>query len=210
MAIITKIKNLFSEFFLWFLQGIPSAIGTKLRYIIYKRLFKKSGKFTIQTGVTIKGFRNIELGDNVQITKNCYLIAPDGGSIKIGNNCTFNSNVMINATPGRIVLGDCVAIGPNSVLRASDHNFGRIDVPIRDQCQVYGEIILEGDNWVSANCVLTANVKIGKGTIIGAGAVVTKNIEGYSIAGGVPARILKKRVQTSDPDSVKLKDRSRN
>jgi galactoside O-acetyltransferase len=56
-----------------------------------------------------------------------------------------------------------------------------------------GEIIVEDDVWIASNCVITANTIIGKSSIVGVGSVVTKNVEPYSIVGGVPARLIKKR-----------------
>jgi len=91
------------------------------------------------------------------------------------------------------VIGDNCSIASNCVLRASNHNFNNLDIPIREQGHSYGEIILEDDIWISANCVVTANTKIGKGSVIGAGSVVTKDVEPYSVVGGVPAKLIKKR-----------------
>ena len=55
------------------------------------------------------------------------------------------------------------------------------------------EIIIHDDVWIGANAVILPNCEIGKGVIVGAGAVVTSNIDSYSIVGGVPAKLIKKR-----------------
>jgi len=47
--------------------------------------------------------------------------------------------------------------------------------------------------WIASNCVITANTKIGKGSVVAAGSVVTKDVEPYSVVGGVPAKLIKKR-----------------
>lgn len=94
---------------------------------------------------------------------------------------------------GKIVIGNDCSIAPNCVLRASNHTFTSIEIPIREQGHTYGEIVVEDDVWIASNCVVTANTRIGKGSIIGAGSVVTKNVEPYSIMGGVPAKLIKKR-----------------
>jgi len=111
----------------------------------------------------------------------------------IGSNFTLNSNSQLGASFGKIVIGDDCAIAPNCVLRASNHTFDDPNVPFREQGHTYGEITLEDDVWISSNCVVTANTKIGKSSIIGAGSVVTKNVEPYSIVGGVPAKLINKR-----------------
>lgn len=189
----SKLQKIIVGFLYSFLSAIPTSLGSKIRYLAYKPFFRKAGRFSIDTGVTISGFRNIELGDNVNIMKNSYLYAMGTGQIVIGNNSIFNSNVMINASPGKIVIGEYCAIGPNTVIRAVDHSYDRTDVSMRVQERLYNEIILEDDVWVCANCVLTAGVKVGKGSIVGAGAVVTKNVEPFSIVGGVPAKLIRKR-----------------
>jgi len=53
--------------------------------------------------------------------------------------------------------------------------------------------VIEDDVWIGRNAVIMPNVKIGKGSIIGAGAVVTKNVKAYSVVGGVPAKLIRKR-----------------
>jgi len=173
---------------------IPTIFGNKLRYFFYKRLFRSSaGNFTIDTGVTIQGFGNIELGENINIMKNSYLYAQDGGSLSIGNNFALNTNSQLGASFGKIVIGNNCAIASNCVLRASNHTFDDTNKPFREQGHTYGEIVLEDDVWISANCVVTANTKIGKSSIVGAGSVVTKNVEPYSVMGGVPAKLIRKR-----------------
>jgi len=113
--------------------------------------------------------------------------------LTIGNNFTMNSNSQLGASFGKIVIGNNCAIAPNCVLRASNHTFDNPDIPFREQGHTYGEIIIEDDVWISSNCVITANTKIGRSSIIGAGSVVTKDIKPYSIMGGVPARLIRKR-----------------
>ncbi len=194
MRVINNINKLLFQIYIAFLSSIPTEIGVRLRYFAYKPLFKRvKERFKIDSGVTIYGFENISLGDNINIMKNSYLYAHDNGELTIGDNFTLNTNSQLGASFGKIVIGDNCSIASNCVLRASNHNFNNLDIPIREQGHSYGEIILEDDIWISANCVVTANTKIGKGSVIGAGSVVTKNVEPYSVVGGVPAKLIKKR-----------------
>jgi galactoside O-acetyltransferase len=126
--------------------------------------------------------------------KNTYVYAHDEGELVIADNFTMNSNSQLGASFGKIIIGNDCAIAPNCVLRASNHTFDNPNIPSREQGHTYGEIIIEDDVWISSNCVITADTKIGKSSIIGAGSVVTKNVEPYSIMGGVPAKLIKKRV----------------
>ena len=177
------------------LACIPTKIGVLLRYVGYRPFLKKSsGFFSIDSGVTILGFENIELGRNITIMKNSYIYAHDGGSLVIGDNFTINSNSQLGASFGKIIIGNNCAIAPNCVLRASNHNFENPNIPFREQGHVYGEIIIEDDVWIASNCVVVPNVTVGRSSVVGAGSVVTKNVEPYSVVGGVPARLMKTRM----------------
>lgn len=194
MRVINKIFKLLFQIYISILSSIPTEIGKRLRYIAYKSLFKKTnGRFSIDTGVTIMGFENITLGDNVAFMQNSYIYAHDDGVLMIGDNFTMNTNSQLGASFGKIEIGNNCAIAPNCVLRASNHTFDNPNIPFREQGHTYGEIIIEDDVWISSNCVITANTKIGKSSVIGAGSVVTKDVEPYSIIGGVPAKLIRKR-----------------
>ena len=96
---------------------------------------------------------------------------------------------MINARGiGKILIGKNVLIGPNVVIRSNNHNYQDTSIPIIKQGMTKGVIIIEDDVWISSNCVILPNCTIGEGSIIAAGAVVTKDIEPYSIFGGIPAK----------------------
>ena len=80
LRIFKKIGKLLFQIYIAFVSSIPTEIGIRLRKIAYKPLFKKCGKnLRIDSGVTILGFENIELGDNVSFMKNSYVYAHDGG-----------------------------------------------------------------------------------------------------------------------------------
>lgn len=194
MKVINKILKLLFQIYISILSSIPTEIGKRLRYIAYKPLFKRvNGYVSIDSGVTILGFENIELGNNVTFMKNSYIYAHDEGVLKIGNNFTMNSNSQLGASFGKIIIGNDCAIAPNCVLRAANHTFDNPDIPFREQGHRYGEITIEDDVWISSNCVITANTRIGKSSIIAAGSVVTKDVEPYAVMGGIPAKIIKKR-----------------
>lgn len=188
------IKKIYLMFLTFFIVPIPTIIGSKLRYFLYKKLFKKvNGIFIIGKHVNIMGFENIEIGRNTYFADYTQVFAHDKGAILIGDNFGINYNSQLGASFGKIVIGNNCAIASNCVLRASNHTFENPDIPFREQGHTYSEIILEDDVWIASNCVITANTKIGKSSIIGAGAVVTKDVEPYSIMGGVPSKLIKKR-----------------
>lgn len=136
--------------------------------------------------------RNIKIGNDFYGTSDLSLFANDGGSLTIGNNCHFNRNVFIGASSGKIIIGNDVLIAPNVVLRASNHGTQK-NVLMRKQPHVYGEIIIEDDVWIGSNVVILSGVTLAQGTVVAAGAIVTKSTSPYTIIGGVPAHEIGKR-----------------
>lgn len=191
MGFLGKIVRELKSFICFFLMWVPGAIGVKLRSFCYKRFFLKCGSgLVISQGCLIKGFKQIILGDNVSFGPYTQIYAESTDQlIEIGNNVSTNSNVMINAdNGGSIKIEDNVLIGPNVVLRASNHVFSKRDIAISAQGHKGGSIVIKEDVWLGANVVIVSDVIIDKGVVVGAGAVVTKNIEAYSIVAGVPAK----------------------
>ena len=92
---------------------------------------------------------------------------------------------------GNIKIGDNVLIGLNVVCRTANHNFKK-EININKQGHSYGNIEIEKNVWVGANCIILSGVKIGEGAVIAAGAVVNKDVDSYTIVGGVPAKLIKK------------------
>jgi acetyltransferase-like isoleucine patch superfamily enzyme len=160
---------------------------------INSKYFQKKYKTSILQNCVFYGSENIYFDKNVSIGINSFFSA-EGGEIKVGENTSFNSGVHINAAVcGKIFIDKNCLIGPNVVMRTADHIFTNADVPIRLQGHKCQNIFLEEDVWIGANVVITGGVTISKGCVIGAGSVVTKNIPEYSIAVGVPARVIKSR-----------------
>ena len=145
---------------------------------------------------TIRDWRNINIGKNFNFGNNCQLIAQgklNESKIEIGRNVALNSNVIINADFGSIKIGDDVRIGPNSVLRSSNHNFKSKDKLIFEQGHTSGKIIIGSDVWVASNVVITDGAVIGRGSVISAGARVSKNFPEFSVIGGINKIIKKDR-----------------
>jgi galactoside O-acetyltransferase len=138
------------------------------------------------------GIRNISIGDNFNSCSSLKLFA-DNGRLTIGESCTFNTNVFIGASGGTISIGSNVLIGPNVVLRSSNHMFRSSQILIRDQGHLSGSIIIEDDVWICANCVITPDVTLRKGSVIGAGSVVTSDTNAYGVYVGSPAKLISYR-----------------
>jgi maltose O-acetyltransferase len=85
-------------------------------------------------------------------------------------------------------------MGPDVKIYSRNHKFDAIDIPIRKQGKSYHKTYIGDDVWIGANVIILAGVKVGSHSVIAAGAVVAHDVEEFSVVGGVPARILKKRV----------------
>ncbi|MDY2998781.1 MAG: hypothetical protein SOR68_02735 [Campylobacter hyointestinalis] len=115
-----KILSALSSIFIELISYVPTALGVKLRYHIYKYLFKKTdGFFSIGFGCTITGFRHISLGKNVSISKNSFLYASYGhevGGVTIGDNFFMGTNSALCGNRGNITIGNNVMIASNCVI----------------------------------------------------------------------------------------------
>ncbi|KAK5729816.1 hypothetical protein LTS12_027289 [Elasticomyces elasticus] len=114
---------------------------------------------------------------------------PDYGcNIIIGKNCFLNWNMTILDT-SLVVIGDRVQFGPNVSIFSAGHD---TSVLSRIKFVEFGHpIFIEDDSWIGGNVVILPGVRIGKGTTVGAGSVVTKDIPPYSVAVGSPCKVRK-------------------
>jgi len=188
-------KQIFYDIILYFIEYIPSYIGMLIRSFVYRKMMNlNAGQgLKLDIGVAVVGHKNISIGNNASIMRFSSLYS-NKGSITIGKNLSANSNSSINSSDGgTVIIGDNVLIGPNVVIRASDHNFAKLDIPINAQGHAGGKIIIGDNVWIGANAVITKNVSIGNNSIIGAGSIVTKDVEANSIYAGNPAKKIKER-----------------
>jgi len=113
-------------------------------------------------------------------------------NVKIGQRSSLNQGVIIDGY-GYVTIGEGVRIAAYTCINTADHQFNDPNTFIVDQDFVVGEVIIEDDVWIGAGAKINKGVKIGKGSIIGSGSVVTKDIPPYSVAAGVPCRVLRGR-----------------
>lgn len=156
---------------------------------------------------------------NVTVHKTCRIspesrINPKGGTISIGAGTSVSYNTAIqgdvsigcgssvnaNCTivgygkEGQVTIGDNVRIAANAMMIAGNHVFDDVNTPICKQGIRPAPITIHDDVWIAGRVNITAGVTIGKGAVIAAGAVVTKDIPPYSVAAGVPAKVIKMRI----------------
>lgn len=182
------LEELWIALFAW----VPTPLGIGLRLLAWRWLFAKCGSARFGTALTISGAGRISIGDGCRIGRGCFLTAGDG-ELLIGDGAAISPCVDIGADHGIVHIGSQAAIGPGTVIRAANHRFAKPDVPIIKQGHAGGSVVIEEDVWIGANCVVTPDVRIGRGAVVGAGAVVTRNVAPFSIVAGVPAREIGRR-----------------
>lgn len=146
---------------------VPYLLGTIVRYEFYRFTLRRCGKNVMIGFGTVFIYRDIEIGDNVLI-----------GMYNIIHHCDFGNYVL-------------TAEHCNFLSGARYHHFDAIDKPMALQGGSLKRIVVEDDVWVGASAVVMAD--LGHGTVVGAGSVVTMDIEPMSIVGGVPAKVIRKR-----------------
>jgi acetyltransferase-like isoleucine patch superfamily enzyme len=183
---------------------------------VYNDIGKKGRGVEIGKNVTFRRRRNVCLADKVSIGSFCTISASTKrdsikigrdtmilpfcvlkafeGFIHIGRECSLNHYSIIYGHGG-VTIGDYVRVAAHTVLVATQHVFERTDVPICHQGVEGRAITIEDDVWIGTNCTVLGGVTIGKGAIVAAGAVVTKDVEPYSIVGGVPAKVMDSRLE---------------
>ena len=175
------------------IRFLPGRAGFYLRERYFRHRFRKYQKSTIGLGCLFCSPETIDLAGNVQFGENSFFTA-NGGSIQIGKNTAFNRDVHINAdVGGNIKIGEFYMIGPNVVMRTANHKFDNPDVVMQKQGHIIKDIQIDDDVWIGSNAVVVGGVHVGRGAVIGAGAVVTKDIPSMAIAVGVPAKVIKYR-----------------
>jgi acetyltransferase-like isoleucine patch superfamily enzyme len=170
-----NVKNMAHTYIAYSFLFLRKAYDKIIMYIM-RSLFRKHGKnVTFYPTKSTFSYKNIILGSNVYI----------------GTGAHFSSAITT------ITIGNKVMFGPSVSIIGGDHNISCIGKYMYDVKEKLPEndlpVIIEDDVWVGASAIILKGVRIGTGSVVAAGAVVTKNVEPYSIVAGNPARKIKMR-----------------
>lgn len=173
------------------------------------------------------GYLQVRFRKNVSVKKSCLVspkarIDPRSGRITMMDNCviapyaviqgnvSLGSNCSVNAFSllvgygtredevGKITVGNNVRIAAHVMIVAANHIYRDPDKNICEQGMERKSVTIGDDVWIAGNANILAGVTIGKGAVIAAGAVVTKDVPPYSVVAGVPARVIKMRGQNGE------------
>ena len=123
---------------------------------------------------------NVTIGKYVQIRPSSYYGGDYGQGLSMGNNSSIGPNAYVGCS-GKITIGDNVMIGPKCSLFAENHNFSSKKLTIKEQGVNQKGIVIEDDCWIGSNVIILDGVRIGRGSVIGAGSLVSKDIPAGSI-----------------------------
>jgi len=155
--------------------------------------FQKIGTNVIfENGILVFHPENIEIGNNVYIGHRTILKGYRKNKFIIGNNTWIGQNSFFHSAGG-IQIGKNVGIGPMVKILTSNHKDENIERPIIFNDLEFKKVIIEDNCDIGIGAIILPGVTIGKVAIIGAGAVVTKDIPPYSVAVGVPAKVIRHR-----------------
>ena len=190
------LKLFYAELLSWIeaiFGALPGMVGVLIRRNWYKMRFEKVEKIHIMGNCKFVCPSNMVFNGRVSIGGNTHFNA-NGGRIIIGDEVAFNIGVILNSDCGGLIdIGANCLIGPGVLMRTADHIFLDPNILIRKQGHAPKNIVVEDDCWLGANVIVLGGVKIGKGSVIGAGSIVTKDIPSMSVAVGVPAKVIKTR-----------------
>lgn len=182
---------------------------------------KKPGLIFLGPNVSFFNIHNISIGKWTKIDRGAYLSGLGKGKleigrgagigaysqiiistsfnnlgefIKIGNNVGIGQFASLGGSGGLTISDNCI-IGQYFSCHPENHNYEQLDIPIKNQGTTRAAIKIGENCWIGAKVTILAGVEIGANSIIAAGAVVTKSMPPFSIIGGVPAKVIKSRLQ---------------
>lgn len=139
------------------------------------------------------GFSKIIIDDNVKIDRGVRILAANKSIVKINKNAKIGLYSVLNGGDS-ITIGDKVLISGFVYLQTSMHNFSRKNIAVQDQGFTHSSITLEKDTWLGTHVVIMPGVNIGEGSVVGSNAVVTKDVNKYTVVAGIPAKSIKERL----------------
>jgi len=178
ITVETLTRGLYWVAYYWFARHLPRnyvkySMGSKrIRAFVCRKLFKKFGcNVCIEPKVIFSNMSQSEIGDN--------------------------SGIGLNSIVGTVKIGHDVMIGEELIVISRNHDFSDMLIPMTQQGWTEDRpVVIEDDVWVGSRVIMLPGVRIGTGSIVGAGSVVTKDVEPYAIVAGNPARKIRFRFET--------------
>jgi carbonic anhydrase/acetyltransferase-like protein (isoleucine patch superfamily) len=199
------------------LSGTPGALGLALRRLLWRNLFRSvGGRVVWGRHITLRHPGKMDIGDAVVVDDLCQLDAQGcaEGEFRIGAGALISRGCIVSGKDGALTIGPRVNVGAGCILYASTElrigadtmlaamcyvgggrytTRGRTDIPIASQPVPRLGVVIEDDCWLGAGVIVIDGVRIGRGSVIAAGAVITEDVAPYSVVAGVPGRLVATR-----------------
>ncbi len=207
---------------------VPTLAGIGLRALLYRLMLKMDGTAAIEARVRLRFASHIRLGRGSYLDEGVYIHACPAGvsigartlvmhgavlhvynfrglphaGIRIGSDSLIGEYTVIRGQGG-VTLGDRVYTSPLTQIIAVNHVFSDPARPFVEQGITAEGIVIEDDVWLGAAAVVTDGVRIGRGAVVAAGAVVTSNVPAHTVVGGVPARVIREITDQSASETAR-------
>lgn len=217
------IKTIIMDVLKLFIVNMPGSFGFKLRYLYYRKKFKKCGKnIAIDIGVSFEGLELISVGDNVYIDKYCIISTGKNLTGKIQRKP--NSNFKFEE--GEIIIENdihicqfCILMGyggikinSNSVLSSGCKIYSLTNTAYDIDCEekvisimpysqapfLLSPVFLDNNNWLGLNSIIMPSVSIGKNSFCTSNSLIINNFNENSYLSGSPAKLIRKRFKTKE------------
>lgn len=176
---------------------LNSEIGMhKLKLVIYYLFIQKlphsrlwSGFNSVRRWYMAKVLKLMPNDSNSKFENGIYI--SDARQLKIGTYARINEHVFLQ---GKITVGNHVMMAPYVAIYTNTHEHARTDIPMVMAGDTDTKpVTIENNVWLGRNVVVLPGITVGEGSIVGANAVVTKNVAPFTIVGGIPAKEIRKR-----------------
>jgi acetyltransferase-like isoleucine patch superfamily enzyme len=196
--------------------GLPTLLGIAVRGVLYRLMLDMDGPAAIERNVRLRFASLIHLGRGSYLDEGVYIHACPGG-VSVGDNTLVMHGAILHVYnfrglphagiwigrdsligeytvirgQGGVTIGDRVYTSPGTQLIAVNHVFDDATRPFVEQGIMAEGIVIEDDVWLGSAAIVTDGVRVGRGAVVAAGAVVTKDVPAHTVVGGVPARVLR-------------------
>ncbi len=197
----------------WMKLRLPNVNGWMLAdknaRVLHGRHLRTGRQFSMEEGSMIIALskRGIVFGERCTVGRFAYiaptnpLLGEPGEGLKVGDHSNIGPYSYIGCS-GFIEIGSNVMMGPRVNLMSENHEFARTDIPMKSQGVKREFIKIEDDVWIGVNSTILASVTVGRGAIIAAGSVVTKDVPPMTIVAGVPSRVIRERSSSEKPSDA--------
>ena len=151
----------------------------------------------IEKGALILKPESVRIGSNVYVGHYAILRGYDRGDMVIGDDTWIGQFCYINSAGG-VEIGSRVGIGPSVKIMSSMHSEEGRHVPVLLCDLEFAKVTIEDDSDIGMGAIILPGVTVGRGSIVGAGSVVTRDVEAYTVVAGVPARKIGERPETGE------------